>query len=85
VSRPVASEGAGDDAAVTHILRDLGARSVRLLIDGGEADERVDRSLRSAGLLILGRRMLDTVGSVSEGRRSVVGGPAGRLLTAPFG
>jgi 3,4-dihydroxy 2-butanone 4-phosphate synthase/GTP cyclohydrolase II len=85
VSRPVASEGAGDDAAVAHILRDLGARSVRLLTDGGEADERVDRSLRSAGLLILGRRPFDTVGSASEGRRSVVGGPAGRLLTAPFG
>jgi hypothetical protein len=68
-----------------HILRDLGARSVVLLTDGGEADERVGRSLQSAGMSIAGRRLLDALPPVSEERRYTGGSLAGGLLTPPFG
>ena len=82
---PVESGTTGDDATVMHILRDLGARSVVLLTDGGEADERVGRSLQSAGMSIAGRRLLDALPPVSEERRHTGGSLAGGLLTPPFG
>ncbi|WP_214368430.1 3,4-dihydroxy-2-butanone-4-phosphate synthase [Pseudonocardia sp. H11422] len=73
-----------DDAAVAHILRDLGVRSVRLLADGSDADG-AERGLQQAGIRVLGRHPLNPAPAFGEpsSRSRVPSVTMLPMLTAP--